>query len=77
VRSFKTFFGFKRVAPIILLIFAAYCIKRRTQIEKKDFITGNTEVLQKEGSFLPNLSIMDVLFNEGTRALSYLEKQKL
>jgi len=35
------------------------------------------QVLQKESSFLPNLSILDVLFNEGTRALSYLEKQKL
>ncbi|PKO99395.1 MAG: hypothetical protein CVU03_02585 [Bacteroidetes bacterium HGW-Bacteroidetes-2] len=36
-----------------------------------------TQVLQKEDNFLPNLSILDLLFNEGTRALSYLEKQKL
>lgn len=36
-----------------------------------------TQVLQKHHHFLPNLSIIDLLFNEGTNALSYLENQTL
>lgn len=35
------------------------------------------QVLQKHHDFLPNLSVIDLLFNEGTNALSYLENQKL
>ncbi len=34
-----------------------------------------TQVLEKHHGFLPNLSVIDLLFNEGTNALSYLENQ--
>ncbi|WP_339611274.1 WbqC family protein [uncultured Planktosalinus sp.] len=36
-----------------------------------------TQVLEKHHGFLPNLSILDLLFNEGTNALHYLESQSL
>ncbi len=36
-----------------------------------------TQVLQDHHGFLPNLSVIDLLFNEGPNALSYLERQKL
>jgi hypothetical protein len=36
-----------------------------------------TQVLEKHHGFLPNLSVIDLLFNEGTNALTYLENQKL
>lgn len=46
--------------------------------EKWEFnLERYTQVLQKDDAFLSNLSILDLLFNEGTRALTYLEKQKL
>ncbi len=46
--------------------------------EKQEFsFERYTQVLQKDDEFLSNLSILDLLFNEGTRALTYLEKQKL
>ncbi len=36
-----------------------------------------TQVHQANHSFLPNLSVLDLLFNEGPNALSYLERQVL
>lgn len=36
-----------------------------------------TQVLQEHHGFLPNLSVLDLLFNEGPNALHYLETQKL
>tara|TARA_R110002072_G_scaffold199405_4_gene357038 strand:- start:13241 stop:13879 length:639 start_codon:yes stop_codon:yes gene_type:complete len=39
--------------------------------------TPYTQVLEKHHEFLPNLSVIDLLFNEGTNALSYLESQNL
>lgn len=36
-----------------------------------------TQVLEKHHGFLPNLSILDLLFNEGPNAADYLEKQKI
>jgi len=46
--------------------------------EKQEFdFATYIQVLQKDDAFLSNLSILDLLFNEGTRALTYLEKQKL
>lgn len=36
-----------------------------------------TQVLQKHHDFLPNLSVIDLLFNEGTNALNYLKNQTL
>lgn len=36
-----------------------------------------TQVLQDNHGFIPNLSILDLLFNEGPQALTYLERQEL
>ncbi|SRX55686.1 WbqC family protein [Aequorivita sp. CIP111184] len=36
-----------------------------------------TQVHQANHPFLPNLSVLDLLFNEGPNALSYLERQSL
>jgi Flp pilus assembly protein TadD len=36
-----------------------------------------TQVLGNNHQFLANLSILDLLFNEGTNAVTYLENQKL
>ena len=45
---------------------------------KKDFkFQTYTQVLNKSGEFIPNLSILDLLFNEGPNAMSYLELQSL
>jgi len=35
------------------------------------------QVLQEQDDFLPNLSILDLLFNEGPNALTYLESHRL
>ncbi len=40
-------------------------------------LTPYTQVLQDNGEFLSNLSILDLLFNEGPNALSYLLEQEL
>ena len=39
--------------------------------------TPYTQVLESKHGFLPNLSILDLLFNEGPNSLSYLKSQKL
>ena len=36
-----------------------------------------TQVLQEHHGFLPNLSVLDLIFNEGPNALSYLEAQNI
>lgn len=36
-----------------------------------------TQVLEANHGFLPNMSILDLLFNEGPNALNYLETQQL
>lgn len=36
-----------------------------------------TQVFSNKHGFIPNLSILDLLFNEGPNALNYLESQKL
>ena len=36
-----------------------------------------TQVLQEHHGFLPNLSVLDLLFNEGPNALNYLESQNI
>lgn len=38
-------------------------------------LSAYTQVLQPSGDFLPDLSILDLLFNEGPNSLSYLEEQ--
>ena len=35
------------------------------------------QVLEENHGFLPNLSVLDLLFNEGTNALNYLESQEI
>jgi len=45
---------------------------------KSEFITEPyTQVLEANHGFLPNLSVLDLLFNEGPNSLSYLERQKV
>lgn len=46
---------------------------------KKDtsVFTPYTQVFEEKHGFLNNLSILDLLFNEGRYALDYLKKQKL
>lgn len=39
--------------------------------------TAYTQVFDSKAGFLPNLSILDLIFNEGNAALDYLESQKL
>ena len=36
-----------------------------------------TQVFEEKNGFLNNLSILDLLFNEGRHALEYLKKQQL
>ncbi|WP_420572550.1 WbqC family protein [Kordia sp.] len=36
-----------------------------------------TQVFENKHGFIPNLSILDLLFNEGTNALTYLEQQTI
>ena len=56
-------------------------IDLRTLIEAKsnlDFTFETyTQVLQEHHGFLPNLSVLDLLFNEGPNALNYLETQNI
>lgn len=46
---------------------------------KKDTFTNEsyTQVFGEKHGFLPNLSILDLLFNEGRHAVEYLKNQKL
>lgn len=45
---------------------------------KEDYhLTPYIQVLGNNYDFIPNLSILDLLFNEGTNTLNYLESQKL
>lgn len=46
---------------------------------KKDAFTNEayTQVFGEKHGFLPNLSILDILFNEGRHAVEYLKNQKL
>lgn len=48
-------------------------VKNETNFRNEPY----TQVLEKHHGFLPNLSIIDLLFNEGTNALTYLENQTL
>lgn len=46
--------------------------------KKSDFVTEPyTQVLNANHGFLPNLSILDLLFNEGPNSLTFLERQSL
>jgi hypothetical protein len=45
--------------------------------EKVYNFTNYTQVFSNKHGFIPNLSILDLLFNEGPNALSYLEAQTI
>ncbi|MGB6268239.1 MAG: WbqC family protein, partial [Olleya sp.] len=45
--------------------------------EKKILLEPYTQVFNSKHGYINNLSILDLLFNEGTNALSYLESQLL
>lgn len=45
--------------------------------EKAFPLTSYIQVFSEKHGFLPNLSILDLLFNEGTNALTYLENQSI
>ena len=47
--------------------------KRKTNFTQKPY----TQVLEANHGFLPNLSVLDLLFNEGPNTLGYLEAQLL
>jgi hypothetical protein len=57
------------------------CVDRRTLIEvknrKKFPLVPYTQVLESHHGFLTNLSVLDLLFNEGPNSLNYLEQQKI
>jgi WbqC-like protein family len=48
-----------------------------TKKEQVQLFNNYTQVFNNKHGFINNLSILDLLFNEGTNALSYLQSQKL
>jgi hypothetical protein len=48
-----------------------------TKQEQVSPFSNYTQVFNNKHGFIKNLSILDLLFNEGTNALSYLQSQKL
>ena len=52
-----------------------YLVNPKLNIDFK--LDSYFQVLTKQHEFLPNLSILDLLFNEGPNAVIYLENQKI
>ncbi len=48
-----------------------------SKLKKEYSLESYFQVLGSNYDFLPNLSILDLLFNEGTNTIQYLESQKL
>jgi len=44
---------------------------------KNHQLSSYTQVMEANHGFLPNLSVLDLLFNEGPNALAYLESQNI
>ena len=47
--------------------------KRKTYFKAEEY----TQVHQANHSFLPNLSVLDLLFNEGPNTLNFLERNAI
>lgn len=45
--------------------------------ERKVDLESYPQVFEERHGFIPNLSVLDLLFNEGTNALTYLKEQSL
>jgi len=64
-----------------------FILKPEKQLNHRDLViaksstnfanTPYTQVFEAKAGFLPNLSILDLIFNEGNAALSYLQEQEL
>ncbi len=69
IETHKTTAYLKDVTPLI--------DRRELAVGKKDTtqITPYTQVFQEKKGFLNNLSMLDLLFNEGRYALDYLKKE--
>lgn len=52
-----------------------YLVDHRKEIEQQ--LNPYVQVFDDKHGFIPNLSILDLIFNEGPNALLYLEKQTL
>ncbi len=44
---------------------------------KFEYLEPYIQVFENKAGFIPNLSILDLLFNEGTNAVTYLKRQEL
>ena len=52
-----------------------YLVESKKQ--KNHQLSSYTQVMEASHGFLPNLSVLDLLFNEGPNALAYLESQEI
>ena len=52
-----------------------YLVEAKKQ--KNYSLSSYTQVMEANHEFLPNLSVLDLLFNEGPNALAYLESQEI
>jgi WbqC-like protein len=52
-----------------------YLVEAKKQ--KNYLLSSYTQVMEVNHGFLPNLSVLDLLFNEGPNALAYLESQEI
>ena len=52
-----------------------YLVESKKQ--KNHQLSSYTQVMEANHGFLPNLSVLDLLFNEGPNALAYLESQNI
>ena len=52
-----------------------YLVEAKKQ--KNHQLSSYTQVMEANHGFLPNLSVLDLLFNEGPNALAYLESQNI
>lgn len=52
-----------------------YLVEAKKQ--KNYLLSSYTQVMEVNHGFLPNLSVLDLIFNEGPNALAYLESQEI